>query len=169
MAASDAWKTWERKLCDILQRVAGRVVELGLAGIVTTTGRVGHLTSLGVDGFAGDHADGVALVIEAKRRKMPKWFLEAVAQVSEAGGTFGRYPVIGFSLASDFGRQQVIKNKDGSTKKIAGKAIALEKEWAAVPVDYLAELIAARRMLAHLMDDTPSLRAEFNKYLEGTI
>ena len=165
--ASDAWKTYERHLCSTLQRVAGPVKEVGLRGIITTTGRVGHLTSLGIDGLAGDHKDGVALVVEAKRRKMPVWFLDAVSQISEAAGTFERHPVIGFSLASDFGRQQVVKAKDGTVKKVGGKAIALHKEWAAVPLDYFAELLAARRLVAELTVGDVQLIAKFQRYLEG--
>lgn len=169
MAQTDAWRTFERLLCSTLQRVAGVVKEVGLSGIVTTTGRVGHLTSLGIDGFAGNRPEGVGLVVEAKRRKLPKWFLDAVVQISEAATTFERHPVLGFSLDSDFGRQQIVKNKDGTAKKVSGKSIPLVKDWAAVPLPYLAELLAARRMVAELTLGDVQLTAKFQRYLEGNL
>lgn len=169
MAQSDAWRSWERKLCSTLQRIVGPVKEIGLRNIVTETGRVGHLTSLGMDGIVGDHKEGVALVIEAKRRKMPKWFLEDVAQISEISGAYERQPLIGFSLASDFGRQQSVKDAAGKVKKDrSGRAIPLHKEWAAVPLDYMAELLAARRMVAELVVGDVQLTNKFLRYLEGT-
>jgi hypothetical protein len=130
VAVSKAWKSFEQKLCARLQAIVGSVQELGLAGIVTSTGRVGHLTSLGIDGIVGDNRNG--LVIEAKRRKMPKWFQDAVEQISVISGKFGRYPVLGFSLAPDFGRKQ----------KIEGQV--LHREWVSIPLEFFEELLSDR-------------------------
>ena len=144
MATSKAWKSWESKLCKELLAVVGPVTEPGLRTLATSTGRVGHLTSLGFDGLVGT-AGRLGLVVEAKRRKMPKWFLEAVAQISEISGQYERIPVIGFSLASDLGTAVVLRNKDGSPKLGPdGKSLKTHKEWAAVPLPVLLDLLKAK-------------------------
>jgi hypothetical protein len=59
------WKRKERSAIKALQATFGRVSDPSLARLLTSTGRVGHLTRFGVDGFVGDNP-GYAVEVKAR-------------------------------------------------------------------------------------------------------
>jgi hypothetical protein len=98
-----AWKTAEQRIARKLQKAAGVVRDEVLRNLVTSTGRVGHLTELGFDILVGNGADGTAIVGEVKRKK---YFLSADAvrallQIFARGIEYGRTPMLGLTLSED--------------------------------------------------------------------
>lgn len=142
MAANQRWKTAERKISTALQYAAGKVKDAVLKKLVTTTGRVGHITELGFDILVGNPEDGTALCGEVKRRSLPKWLVDALVQVYRLGLDYNRHPVLVFELSDD------VETKFVETSK--GKK-RLQRDWALVSFDYFEELLVERRKYALLL------------------
>lgn len=56
--------------------------------ITSSTGRVGHITGMQIDGITATH------VIENKNRTLPAWLNTAWIQIVQRGRDFGKYPVL---------------------------------------------------------------------------
>lgn len=140
--ANQRWKVAERRLATLLQKAAGKVRDPILRKLVTTTGRVGHLTELGFDVLVGNPEDGVAYVGEAKRRKtfLGADALRALLQVARLAVDYGRTPLLGFTLADDV--PAFIQTERGKHR--------LERDWVVMPLPHAIELIEYRRMVAIL-------------------
>lgn len=129
------WKGAERRVATELQIAAGVVRDKVFRNLVTTTGRVGHLTELGFDILVGNPEDGIALVGEVKRRQLPKWLTGALVQIVQKGVEYDRTPVFAFTLADDV--PVYVDTKDGKKR--------IPRDWVAFPLADACRLIAAQR------------------------
>lgn len=129
-------KRTERAFSQLLQDAAGAVTDAVCRNLVTSTGRVGHITALGFDFLVGNHEDGTALLGESKDRKTVLGVdaKKALMQVYAKAVEWNREPVFCFRLPDDMTRVE-----------IHGKEKAMERDWCAVRADYLAELLEFRR------------------------
>lgn len=156
---SQAWKTSERRIASKLQRAAGVVRDPVLKQLVTVTGRVGHLVTLGFDILVGNADDGTALVGEAKRRKA---FLTAEAQrallqIFRIGQEYNRTPVLGFTLTEDV--PDYIETNQGKRR--------IERDWLILPLPFAAELLRYRRAVEEASRDNPAIAEALEWYLRS--
>lgn len=156
--AKQAWKTAERRFAAKLQQAAGMVRDPVLKKIVSTTGRVGHLATLGFDILVGNHEDGTALVGEAKHRKV---FLTAEAQralfqIFHIGQEYNRTPVLGFTLA----KETFIKYNQNKRR--------VERDWLIMPLSYAVELLRYRRIVEEASRENPAVAEILKRLLQAS-
>ena len=114
-----------------LQAVFGRVSDPTLARLLTTTGRVGHLTRFGVDGFVGDNP-GFAVEVKARKKMLTKATLDALLQTIDRAARFERIPL--FALV--FGDDVPTRTENGAR---------VDREWVMLPRRVLDELVGRER------------------------
>jgi hypothetical protein len=154
-----AWKTAEQRIARKLQKAAGVVRDEVLRNLVTSTGRVGHLTELGFDILVGNGADGTAIVGEVKRKK---YFLSADAvrallQIFARGIEYGRTPMLGLTLSEDV---------PGFVDTNRGRK-RLERDWLLMPLSKATELIRVRRIVAELSRENTAFGEVLRRALNG--
>lgn len=156
--SSPAWKTSERRIASRLQRAAGAVRDVVLRQLVTSTGRVGHLVTLGFDVLAGNPEDGTALVGEVKRRKnvLSAETLRALIQIFVIGQEYKRVPVLAFALTEV---PEFVPTKDGKRR--------LERDWIVMPLSFALELLRYRRAVAEAGRDNPDVAKTIDFYLRS--
>jgi hypothetical protein len=149
--ATQTWKIAERNLATTLQRAAGRVRDHICLNLVTSTGRVGHLVDLGFDVLVGNPEDGTAIVGEAKRRKviLGAEALRALIQIWVIGIEWDRVPLFGITFADNV--PQWVQTKRGKKR--------IDRNWTAVPLPYMEDLLRTRRLVAELRRDYPEFNA----------
>ena len=127
-----AWKDSERRTAAKLQKAAGRVEDPQLEAMVTDTGRVGHLTSLGFDILVGNGPTGICG--EAKRRKnsLTKEMLGALKQIVGIARNFKRTPVLVLSLTQEQAPER-----------------SIPRDWVLVPLDFFCEAVEALALSEH--------------------
>jgi len=125
------WKRKEREALRALQAIFGRVSDPSLARLLTPTGRVGHLTRFGVDGFVGNEP-GFAVEVKARKRMLTKPTLDALLQTIDRAARFGRIPL--FVLA--FGDDVPTRTENGAW---------VDREWVMMPRRVLDELVGKER------------------------
>lgn len=116
------WKNRERFIVKSLQSALGRVSDPVLERFLSSTGRTGHLTHLGVDGFVGNGQK--AFVIEVKNRKqmLAKDIVLALMQLVSKAKEYKRKPILALSFADDVPRE-------------------IERNWLLVPLSAFVELV----------------------------
>ena len=139
-ARSDAWKTAERAFAAQLQAAAGRVKSPLLEPLVTVTGRVGHIYSLGFDILVGN--EQTALLGEAKRRRttLSADAVRALVQVFVKAIEWERTPAFCIAVPPLAAAPAFVDTKQGKVR--------LERNWVALPLRAVCELLYARRFLA---------------------
>lgn len=152
----------ERDIAKKLQAAAGRVNDPVLVNLVTDTGRVGQLTSLGFDILVGNPETNTALVGEAKRRKvfLGADALRALIQVATISYEWNRQPVLGFELPTET-VPEFVPTKRGKRR--------LDRRWLVATLPYACELLRARRELTvakAFLEELGRLE-EFNTYWQS--
>jgi hypothetical protein len=71
-----------------------------LARLLTSTGRVGHLTRFGVDGFVGDNP-GFAVEVKARKKMLTKPAIDALLQTIDRAARFERIPLFAIVFGDD--------------------------------------------------------------------
>lgn len=139
-ARSDAWRTAERAFAAQLQAAAGRVKSPLLEPLVTVTGRVGHLTELGFDVLVGN--EQTALLGEAKRRRttLSADAIRALVQVFVKASEWERTPAFCIAVPPLSAAPVFVETKRGKVR--------FERNWVALPLKAVCELLYARRFLA---------------------
>jgi hypothetical protein len=125
------WKRKERSAIKALQATFGRVSDPSLARLLTSTGRVGHLTRFGVDGFVGDDP-GYAVEVKARKKMLTKPTLDALLQTIDRAARFDRIPL--FVLV--FGDDVPARTENGAR---------VDREWVMMPRRVLDELVGKER------------------------
>ena len=135
MATNPKWKQAERRFAAALQDAAGRVDDPRLSPLVTSTGRVGHLTDLGFDILVGNGP--VALVGEAKRRKafFVAEAVRALVRLVRIGAEWGRTPALCVTLPDDV--PAFVDTNNGKHR--------VPRDWVLLPLPFVVELLKARR------------------------
>jgi len=90
---SQKWKLSERESSVFLRDEDGQDPDPTIQQLQTSTGRLGHLTSLGYD-TSSKHYVG-----EVKRRVLPAWIIEAWVQINQIGLRRKRHPVLFLHIA----------------------------------------------------------------------
>ena len=121
------WKRKERTAVKALQAIFGRVSDPTLARLVTSTGRVGHLTRLGVDGFVGNNP-GYVVEVKARKGMLTKPAIEALLQTIDRAKRFDRIPL----FVVVFGNDVPARTENGAW---------VEREWVMIPRRVLEELV----------------------------
>jgi hypothetical protein len=156
-AARDAGIRAERGFAKALQRAAGRVEDPVLRNVVTSTGRVGELTSLGFDLLIGNPETGTALVGESKRRKttLGAEALKALLQLVRISHEWKRAPAFCFALADN--APEWVPTRDGKRR--------VPRSWVAFPLEYVCSLLEAKRenvrLRAYLLERHPDVLMDF--------
>jgi len=125
------WKRKEREALRALQATFGRVSDPSLTRLLTPTGRVGHLTRFGVDGFVGNEP-GFAVEVKARKRMLTKPTLDALLQTIDRAARFERIPL--FVLV--FGDDVPTRTENGAR---------VDREWVMMPRRVLEELVGKER------------------------
>jgi len=125
------WKRKERDAIKALQAIFGRVSDPSLARLLTSTGRVGHLTRFGVDGFVGNDP-GFAVEVKARKKMLTKQTIEALLQTIDRAARFDRIPL--FVLV--FGDDVPTRTENGAR---------VEREWVMMPRRVLEEIVGKER------------------------
>lgn len=79
-------KTSERNIAKRMQDVDGK--DPNFAGIATSTGRIGHITNIRVDGVSKNY------FTENKNRVLPKWTIDAWILINQRGQEFHKHPLL---------------------------------------------------------------------------
>jgi len=125
------WKRKEREAIKALQAVFGRVGDPSLARLLTSTGRVGHLTRFGVDGFVGNNP-GFAVEVKARKHMLTKPTLDALLQTIDRAARFECIPL--FVLV--FGDDVPTRTENGAR---------VDREWVMMPRRVLDELVGKNK------------------------
>lgn len=141
----------ERYMAIRLQRAAGRVLDPALDNIVTSTGRVGELTSLGFDILVGNHSDGTAIVGEAKRRKTTfgAEALRALVQIFRISVEWDREPAFCLALADN--SEQWVATKKGKKR--------MPRRWVMFTLEYAEKLLQTQRLVNKLRRDSETFNS----------
>jgi hypothetical protein len=121
------WKRKERDVLRALQAIFGRVSDPTLARLLTATGRVGHLTRFGVDGFVGNNP-GYAVEVKARKRMLTKQTIEALLQTVDRAAQFNRIPLVAVVLGDD------VPTRTANGAKV-------DREWVLIPLRELKRLV----------------------------
>ena len=125
------WKRKERAAIKALQALFGRVSDPSLARLLTSTGRVGHLTRFGVDGFVGNDP-GYAVEVKARKRMLTRPTLDALLQTIDRAARYERIPL--FVLV--FGDDVPTRTENGAR---------VDREWVMMPRRVLEEIVGKER------------------------
>jgi len=125
------WKRKERDALRALQATFGRVSDPSLARLLSSTGRVGHLTRFGVDGFVGNDP-GFVVEVKARKRMLTKPTLDALLQTIDRAARYERIPL--FVLV--FGDDVPTRTENGAR---------VDREWVMMPRRVLDELVGKER------------------------
>jgi len=125
------WKRKERGVLKALQATFGRVSDPSLARLLSSTGRVGHLTRFGVDGFVGNDP-GFVVEVKARKRMLTKPTLDALLQTIDRAARYERIPL--FVLV--FGDDVPTRTENGAR---------VDREWVMMPRRVLDELVGKER------------------------
>lgn len=129
--ATQRWKTKERDIARLLQRIDGPPRSAVLRSLQTSTGRLGHLSDLQVDSASRTFA------IEIKCRKLPVWLIQAWCQINERAREFGLEPLLALTIAA--GQHEKTYQHAGKTYKTPELCI--------ITFDRLEALLACERAL----------------------
>jgi|GEM_PF-6412388 len=121
------WKRKEREAIKALQAIFGRVSDPTLARLLTSTGRVGHLTRFGIDGIVGNNP-GFVVEVKARKRMLTKPAIEALLQTIDRAKRFDRIPLFVVVLGDDV----PARTENGAR---------VEREWVMMPRRVLEELV----------------------------
>lgn len=119
------WKYREREAVKTIQAVLGRVKDPSLSALVTATGRVGHLTHLGVDGIVGNGDFGAVVEVKARKGMVSSDIRAALEQLTEVANALQRWPVLVLSFVEDV-------------------PATVERNWVLVPLSFLERLAYER-------------------------
>jgi len=125
------WKRKERSVLKALQATFGRVSDPTLARLLTPTGRVGHLTRFGVDGFVGNNP-GFAVEVKARKGMLTKPTIDALLQTVDRAARFDRIPLFVIVLGDDV----PTRTENGAR---------VDREWVMMPRRVLDELVGKER------------------------
>jgi len=121
------WKRKEREVIAALQATFGRVSDPTLARLLTATGRVGHLTRFGVDGFVGNNP-GFAVEVKARKRMLTKQTIDALLQTVDRAAQFNRIPLVAVVLGDDVPAR-------------TASGVKVPREWVLIPLGELKKLV----------------------------
>ncbi len=123
------WKYREREAVKAIQAVLGRVNDPSLSALVTATGRVGHLTHLGVDGIVGNGDTGAVIEVKARKGMVSADIRTALEQLTDVANALRRWPVLVLSFVEDV-------------------PATVERNWVLVPLSFLERLAYERERTA---------------------
>ena len=121
------WKRKEREVIAALQAIFGRVSDPSLARLLTRTGRVGHLTRFGVDGFVGNNP-GFVVEVKARKRMLTKPMINTILQTVDEAARFNRVPLVAVVFGDDVPKHTASKVK-------------VERNWVLIPLSELKKLV----------------------------
>jgi hypothetical protein len=103
------------------------VSDPSLARLLTSTGRVGHLTRFGVDGFVGNNP-GFAVEVKARKRMLTKQTIDALLQTVDRAAQFNRIPLVAVVLGDDVPAR-------------TASGVKVPREWVLIPLGELKKLV----------------------------
>jgi len=121
------WKRKERDVISALQATFGRVSDPTLARLLTSTGRVGHLTRFGFDGIVGDNP-GFIVEVKARKGMLTKQTIDALLQTVDRAAQLGRIPLVAVVLGDDVPAR-------------TASGVKVPREWVLIPLSELKKLV----------------------------
>jgi hypothetical protein len=103
------------------------VSDPSLARLLTSTGRVGHLTRFGVDGFVGNNP-GFVVEVKARKRMLTKPMINTILQTVDEAARFNRVPLVAVVFGDD-------------VPKRTASGVKVERNWVLIPFSELKKLV----------------------------